>query len=83
MISRSTVSQGFSGIDAALSAYAIMVFLFWSMHDAMPLFKAINKIYGSTDLGLHHNVCFSRYFLSVWLSHLIAIRVFYDGECNK
>ncbi|MCX6730183.1 MAG: hypothetical protein NT058_01660 [Candidatus Portnoybacteria bacterium] len=42
-INRNTVSQGFSGIGAALSAYAIMVFLFWAMHDVMPLFKQSKK----------------------------------------
>jgi hypothetical protein len=51
LINRNTISQGFSGIAAALSAYALMIFLFWAMYDVMPMFKQSTKIKGRQYIG--------------------------------
>jgi hypothetical protein len=79
MISRSTVSQGFSGIDAALSAYAIMVFLFWSMHDAMPLFKQSIKYTDRRIWGYTIMCVLVAIFFSLVISFGLQLGFFIDG----
>lgn len=51
LLSRSTTSQGFSGIAAALSAYALMAFVFWGLHDVMPMFRNTTKLKGREYIG--------------------------------
>jgi len=51
LLSISTTSQGFSGIAAALSAYALMAFVFWGLHDVMPMFRYTTKLKGREYIG--------------------------------
>jgi hypothetical protein len=39
LLGRTTASQGFSGINAALIAYALMTFIMWAYHDFLPYFE--------------------------------------------
>jgi hypothetical protein len=39
LLGRTTASQGFSGINAALVAYALMVFIMWLYHDFLSYFE--------------------------------------------
>ena len=39
LLGRTTASQGFSGINAALIAYALMIFIMWLYHDFLPYFE--------------------------------------------
>lgn len=45
-LGKSTVSQGFSGINAAFFAYALMVFIVWNLHDVLPVFEHPNIFTG-------------------------------------
>jgi len=46
LINQNTVSQGFSGINAAFLAYSLMVFVIWALHDVLPIFNQSNIFKG-------------------------------------
>jgi len=50
-LNKDTTSQGFSGIAATLSAYALMAFIFWGLHDVMPMFRNTTKLKGREYIG--------------------------------
>jgi len=78
-INRNTVSQGFSGIAAALSAYAIMIFLFWAMHDAMPVFNQSIKITDRRFFGYILMCVLVAVFFALVISFGLQLGSFFGG----
>lgn len=79
LISRNAMSQGFSGITAALTAYALMVFLFWALHDIMLLFKPSTQIKGRQYIGYTIMCILVASILSMIISIGLQLGAFLDA----
>ncbi len=80
LIDKNTVSQGFSGITAAFMAYAMLSFVLWALHDALPLFYNPEKLKGKHKIGYYIMCGLVALALAMVLAMGLQLGAFESGE---